>query len=118
MDNQSKWFPDGSLQELPDIEASRGDYNILGWALEPGDAVCFHMLTLHAAAGIRGTARRRAFSVRLLGDDVTHAPRRWATSPDFPNLEREIPAGASMNHPLFPILSAEPKSGHPLNSSS
>ncbi len=108
MDNQSKWFPDGSLQELPDIDASRGDYNILGWALEPGDAVCFHMLTLHAAAGIRGTARRRAFSVRLLGDDITHTPRRWATSPDFPDLEREIPAGAPMNHPLFPILSAAP----------
>jgi len=108
MDNQSKWFPDGSLQELPDIDASRGDYNILGWALEPGDAVCFHMLTLHAAAGIRGTDRRRAFSVRLLGDDVTHAPRHWATSPDFPDLEREIAAGAPMSHPLFPILSTAP----------
>lgn len=104
MDNQSKWFPNGSLQELPDIEAMRSDYDILGWALEPGDAVCFHMLTLHASSGIQGTSRRRAFSVRFLGDDITHAPRRWATSPDFPGLADDIPEGAPMDHPLFPLL--------------
>jgi hypothetical protein len=60
------------------------------------------MLTLHAAGG--ATTRRRAFSVRFLGDDVTHAPRRWKTSPDFPELEGELPAGAPMEHPLFPVL--------------
>jgi ectoine hydroxylase-related dioxygenase (phytanoyl-CoA dioxygenase family) len=104
MDNQAKWFPAGSLQELQDIEAQRDKLNILGWALEPGDAICFHMLTLHASPGVGGSNRRRAFSVRLLGDDITHAPRRWATSPDFPGLTNEISAGAPMDHALFPIL--------------
>jgi ectoine hydroxylase-related dioxygenase (phytanoyl-CoA dioxygenase family) len=110
MDNQAKWFPSGSLQELPDVDAQREKFKILGWALEPGDAVCFHMLTLHASPGVGGDKRRRAFSVRLLGDDITHAPRRWTTSPDFPGLENEIAAGVTMNHPLFPLLAGTPNS--------
>jgi hypothetical protein len=44
------------------------------------------------------------FSVRFLGDDIRHAPRPWKTSPDFPGLADELPAGAPMDHPLFPVL--------------
>jgi ectoine hydroxylase-related dioxygenase (phytanoyl-CoA dioxygenase family) len=104
MDHQAKWFPEGSLADLPDIEGTRAMQPILGWALEPGDVVCFHMLALHAAAGVDGDRRRRVFSLRLLGDDMRHAPRRWATSPDFPGLADELPAGAPLDHALFPVL--------------
>jgi ectoine hydroxylase-related dioxygenase (phytanoyl-CoA dioxygenase family) len=104
MDNQAKWFPEGTLAELPNIEANREDFAIMGWALEPGDAVFFHMLTLHHAYGVPGENRRRAFSLRFLGDDATHAPRSWVTSPHFEGLESELPAGAPMDHPLFPVL--------------
>lgn len=104
MDHQARWFPEGSLADLPDIEASRAQQPILGWALEPGDVVAFHMLALHAAAGVDGSQRRRVFSLRYLGDDATHAPRRWKTSPDFPGLAEQLPAGAAMDHPLFPLL--------------
>jgi ectoine hydroxylase-related dioxygenase (phytanoyl-CoA dioxygenase family) len=102
MDAEARWFPEGSLTELPDIDADPDAYPIVGWELEPGDAVYFHMLTLHAAGGV--TRRRRAFSVRLLGDDAVHAPRPWRTSPEFPGLADELPAGAPMEHPLFPVL--------------
>ncbi|QUD88770.1 phytanoyl-CoA dioxygenase family protein [Phenylobacterium montanum] len=102
MDDQARWFPEGSLADLPDIEADRSAWRILGWPLQPGDVVCFHMLTLHYSAG--ADARRRVFSVRFLGDDITHAPRAWTTSPDFPGLEAELPPGAPMDHPLFPIV--------------
>ena len=104
MDSQAKWFPEGSLADLPDIEANRSGFPIVGWELVPGDLVGFHMLTLHAARGIDGRHRRRVFSVRFLGDDITHAPRRWTTSPEFPGLADQLPAGAPMNHPLFPVL--------------
>ena len=104
LDSQAKWFPEGSLGELPDVEARRREFPILGWPLEPGDVVCFHMLTLHAARGVDGAARRRVFSVRFMGDDIVHAPRRWATSPAFPGLEQEIAAGAPMHSPRFPLL--------------
>jgi ectoine hydroxylase-related dioxygenase (phytanoyl-CoA dioxygenase family) len=104
MDNQAKWFPEGSLADLPDIEAARDRFPILGWALEPGDFVCFNMLTLHASAGVQGPGRRRVFSLRFLGDDMRHAPRAWKTSPDFPGLAEVLPPGAEMDHPLFPRL--------------
>lgn len=104
MEAQAKWFPEGSLADLPNIEAKRSDFPILGWSLEPGDVVCFHMLTLHASRGVDGLQRRRVFSVRFLGDDITHAPRPWKTSPEFPGLADKLPPGAPMNHPLFPVL--------------
>jgi hypothetical protein len=42
--------------------------------------------------------------VRFLGDDATHAPRAWKTSPEFPGIVDELPAGAPMEHPLFPVV--------------
>ena len=105
MDSQAKWFPEGSLQDLPDIEAARERFPIIGWAVEPGDVVAFHMLSLHASGGVDGDTRRRVFSVRMLGDDVTHAPRARVTSPPFPGLAERLPAGAPMrDEALFPLL--------------
>lgn len=104
MDNEARWFPEGSLADLPDIEGARDRFPIVGWAIEPGDFVCFHMLTLHAAGGVEGPNRRRVFSLRWLGDDIRHAPRRWKTSPEFPGLADQLPTGAPMEHPLFPKL--------------
>jgi ectoine hydroxylase-related dioxygenase (phytanoyl-CoA dioxygenase family) len=104
MEQQAKWFPDGALQEIPDIDGEPGKHRILGWEVEPGDVVCFHMLTLHAAAGVEAGRRRRVFSVRFTGDDVRHAPRAWTTSPPFPGLEQRLPAGAPMEDELFPAL--------------
>ncbi len=104
MQNEARWFPEGSLADLPDIEADRSAHRILGWALEPGDVVAFHMLALHGSAGVEPGRRRRVFSVRFLGDDMVHAPRRWKTSPDFPGLAEALPAGAPMDHALFPLM--------------
>jgi ectoine hydroxylase-related dioxygenase (phytanoyl-CoA dioxygenase family) len=105
LDGQAKWFPEGALEDLPDIDGDRsGRVRILGWALEPGDAVFFHMLTLHAAGAVPGPARRRVLSVRFLGEDMVHAPRPWTTSPPFPGLADELPPGAPLDHPRFPVL--------------
>jgi ectoine hydroxylase-related dioxygenase (phytanoyl-CoA dioxygenase family) len=103
-DREARWFPEGSLVDLPDVDTDRAAHAIRGWALQPGDAVPFHMLTLHGAAGTPQGARRRVFSVRFIGDDVRHAPRRWPTSPEFPGLAATLPAGAPLDHPLFPLL--------------
>lgn len=95
LDGQAKWFPEGSLAELPAIEPD--DPRILAWELEPGDAVCFHMLALHGTAGVAGPHRRRVLSLRFLGDDMVHAPRAWVTSPPYP-------ADVDLDGPLFPAL--------------
>ena len=101
-DDRALVFDEGSFEEVPDIEADRTAHPILGWPLEPGDAVAFNMLTLHAAAGSRN--RRRAFSVRLVGDDVRIAVRPNPTSPTFPELEGALGHGDPLVHPLFPQL--------------
>jgi Phytanoyl-CoA dioxygenase (PhyH) len=84
LDEQAKWFPEGSLAEPPDFSAEPQRWQIVGWDLEPN--------------------RRRVLSVRYLGDDMIHAPRRWTTSPPFDGLDTELRAGAPMDHPLFPLL--------------
>lgn len=112
LDEQAKWFPEGSLAEPPDFDADlaadRTAWNVLAWELEPGDAVFFNMLSVHGAGGVSGDRRRRVLSVRFLGDDMVHAPRTWTTSPPFPGLVDELVAGAEMDHPLFPILWTSP----------
>ena len=112
LDGQAKWFPEGALADLPDIDGDNerepGRWRVLSWELEPSDAVFFDMLTLHGAAGVDGPNRRRVLSVRFLGDDMVHAPRPWATSPAFRGLADELVAGAPMDHPLFPVLWERP----------
>ena len=104
-------FDEGALEEVPDVEADRDAFAIKGWALQPGDAVAFNMLTLHAAGG--SPARRRAFSVRFTGDDVTWAPRPHRTSPPFDDVGDELQAGAPLDHPLFPVVWAAPAGRRP-----
>jgi ectoine hydroxylase-related dioxygenase (phytanoyl-CoA dioxygenase family) len=106
--HQARWFAPGTLAERPDIDRLRQDpasgVRVIGWALQPGDVVAFHMLTLHASAGVDADVRRRVFSARYLGDDMRHAPRAWVTSPPFEGLAERLPAGAVMNDPLFPVV--------------
>lgn len=106
MTQQAKWFPEGSLADIPDMSDPAQQSRVIGWALKPGDLVAFHMLTLHAAAGSR--QRRRVFSARYLGDDTRHAPRAWRTSPEFDGLRDSLPAGAAMEHALFPLVLSRP----------
>ena len=103
---QAKWFPDGSLEELPDIDGDPGQYPVVGWEVQPGDAVFFHMLTVHSSNGLPlGSDRRRVISVRYLGDDMVHAVRPWRTSPPFTGLAERLPDGAPMHDAsLFPIV--------------
>ncbi|MCO5329402.1 MAG: phytanoyl-CoA dioxygenase family protein [Ilumatobacteraceae bacterium] len=108
-DGQAKWFAEGTLQELPDIDGDPEHHPVVGWALEPGDAVCFHMLTLHAAGGVSGPNHRRVLSIRFLGEDMRHAVRPWVTSPPFPGLADELSDGAALDHPLFPVLWRRPQ---------
>jgi ectoine hydroxylase-related dioxygenase (phytanoyl-CoA dioxygenase family) len=54
---------------VPDADA--GDFDIITFALEPGDITVHHARTLHAAGPNRSTGRRRrAISVRYCGDDA------------------------------------------------
>jgi ectoine hydroxylase-related dioxygenase (phytanoyl-CoA dioxygenase family) len=101
---EARWFPEGSLAELPDIDADPGAFGIRRFTLEPGDAIFFDFLTVHGAPGFPYRSRRRVLSLRYLATDAVHAPRPWRTSPPFDGLAAELPAGAAMDHPLFPVV--------------
>ena len=85
--NGSKLYSHSRFKELPDIDAHQEDYDIVSWALEPGDAVAFHFRTLHGARGNSSARARRVFSARWVGDDATFADRGGVTSPPFPGLK-------------------------------
>jgi ectoine hydroxylase-related dioxygenase (phytanoyl-CoA dioxygenase family) len=102
--NEARWFPAGSLAELPDIEADRAAFDIRRFDLQPGDAIFFDFLTMHGAPGFPFDSRRRVLSLRYLSAGARHALRPWRTSPPFAGLDAELPDGAAMDHPLFPVV--------------
>jgi ectoine hydroxylase-related dioxygenase (phytanoyl-CoA dioxygenase family) len=104
LSHEARWFPEGSLAELPDIEADRSAYDIRRYDLQPGDAIFFDFLAVHGAPGFPFDSRRRVLSLRYLSAEARHAPRRWATSPLFPGLDSELADGAVLDHPLFPVV--------------
>ena len=101
---EARWFPEGSLAELPDIDAEPDRYDIRRYELRPGDAIFFDFLTVHGAPGFPHRGRRRILSLRNLAAAARHAPRAWRTSPPFDDLHAELPAGADMDHSLFPVV--------------
>jgi ectoine hydroxylase-related dioxygenase (phytanoyl-CoA dioxygenase family) len=100
---EARWFTEGSLAELPDIEADRARFDIRRYEMEPGDAILFDFLIVHGAPGFPFSGRRRVLSLRYLSDDARHAPRRWRTSPPFEGLDG-LAAGAPMDDPRFPVV--------------
>lgn len=92
-----------TYERLPDIEAQRADLDIRGFDVEPGDAICFHFLTVHGAPGNRARGRyRRAVSARWIGDDARFAVRPGPTSPPF--REVTLKHGDPMDAPEFPLI--------------
>ncbi len=92
------------LDTLPDIDADRTAFDIRGWALSPGDAIAFDYRTVHGApVNNSPSTQRRAFSLRLVGDDArfVRLPGK-ATSPPFPDLA--LKTGDRLDVPEFPVL--------------
>jgi ectoine hydroxylase-related dioxygenase (phytanoyl-CoA dioxygenase family) len=99
--SDTAFYPDPEkYMPVPDPEAER--MPIREWHMEPGDAVAFHYRTLHGARGNTTPRRRRAFSLRLLGDDARYTQRPGPTSPPFPN--HGMLPGQRLRTDWFPIL--------------
>ena len=89
-------------EAVPDVEARRGELDVLGWAMQPGDAIAFDFRTLHGAPANFTASRRRVVSFRWVGDDARFARRKGRTSPPFPRLTFED--GAPFAGPDFPVV--------------
>lgn len=93
---------DGPGLPMPDIEACRESFDIIGWAVEPGDVVAFHIDTIHGARGGRNVAqKRRTIATRWTGDDIRFAEPALVT-PHVPVAPHEI--GAPMSGDLYPLV--------------
>jgi ectoine hydroxylase-related dioxygenase (phytanoyl-CoA dioxygenase family) len=93
---------DAGLEPVPDIDGRPQDYEILAWALEPGDAILFDFRTLHGTGDAPVAQRRRAVSTRWLGDDVTYCERPGETSPPYPDIG--LKPGDPLREDWFPVL--------------
>ncbi|MFD0911737.1 phytanoyl-CoA dioxygenase family protein [Ruegeria arenilitoris] len=99
--SEEGFFPDeGQYIAVPDPEAE--GMRIVEFDMEPGDAVAFNFRTLHGARGNQSDSRRRAFSLRLVGDDARYVERPGRTSPPFPG--HDMRAGQRLREDWFPIL--------------
>lgn len=90
------------FETMPDIDARRAELEILGWDMEPGDAIAFSFRTVHGAPANSSTRSRRVFSSRWVGDDAVFADRGGRTSPPFPGLR--LKPGEPLDAPEFPVV--------------
>ncbi len=91
-----EWTP------VPDPDADPGQTQVLEWPMDPGDAVLFDFRTAHGARGNASDMRRRALSLRWVGDDARYVERPGRTSPPFPG--HEMVAGQRLRPDWFPII--------------
>ena len=85
---------------IPDPDAE--GMSVVEWAMQPGDVVAFDFRTLHGARANTSDQRRRAFSVRLVGDDARYVERPGRTSPPFPDHQMQV--GQRLREDWFPML--------------
>ncbi len=93
---------DEAMDDIPDINADPGRYELLDWEMEPGDILMFHPLTLHGSYGNASrTQRRRALALRWTGDDVVYAPSAKRMPIHF---EHDSTAGGPLRGAAFPRI--------------
>ncbi|GAA6179895.1 MULTISPECIES: phytanoyl-CoA dioxygenase family protein [unclassified Shimia] len=103
--SEESFFPNADdYMPIPDPDAE--GMRVLEWEMQPGDAVAFNYHILHGARGNTATARRRAFSLRLLGDDARYVERPGRTSPPFPG--HDMQQGQKLREDWFPMLWPKP----------
>jgi len=101
--SEKDFYPDKeSYMPVPDPDSDPDTYRILEWDMEPGDAVAFNFKVLHGARGNDSNLRRRAFSLRLVGDDARYITRPGPTSPPFPG--HDMTDGQRLREDWFPTI--------------
>jgi ectoine hydroxylase-related dioxygenase (phytanoyl-CoA dioxygenase family) len=98
----------GTLPRLPDIEGARDRFDIVSWAVNPGDVLIFHPAMLHGGAPTHSGRRRRTLSLRFFGDDAVFAPRPGnlgrtgdGAETQFGEIKLKLAPGQSFRHPSF-----------------
>jgi len=98
----TRYARNAEFEPMPDIEADRTAYDIVGWDMAPGDVLAFHSLTVHGSGGNRrDDVRRRGYTVRYTGDDAVYwAHLATATGLSDPALSN----GDPLDGAVFPVV--------------
>ncbi|MEM6408281.1 MAG: phytanoyl-CoA dioxygenase family protein [Pseudomonadota bacterium] len=98
---ETSFYPnEDDYMPVPDPDAEGMD--IREFEMDPGDAVAFNFNILHGARGNETSSRRRAFSLRLLGDNARYTERPGPTSPPFTG--HGMSEGDRLREDWFPVI--------------
>ena len=100
-DDTAPLHPEASAPRLPDIEADRAAWDIVSYAVEPGDVVLFHPAILHGGAPTHPGTRRRTLSLRFFGDRSYYDRREGPAGPRVSGLHQRLKPGDLFRDPSF-----------------
>jgi ectoine hydroxylase-related dioxygenase (phytanoyl-CoA dioxygenase family) len=92
-DETAPLFKNGDLPRLPPIQSNRDDYEIVSFAITPGDVVVFHPGMLHGGAPVTESRQRRTLSLRFFGADAVYSSRPAKVGPPIPELHDALTDG-------------------------
>lgn len=99
------------MPPIPDIEADRSQWDIVTWAVEPGDIVAFHPGVLHGGGPTKPNGIRRTLTMLFFGRDTRYSTRPVPSQSDFSieadQITRERFANAQPGDPAW--LSTAPR---------
>jgi ectoine hydroxylase-related dioxygenase (phytanoyl-CoA dioxygenase family) len=105
-------YGDGTLPRLPhidrDLAADPNAWDVLSWAVTPGDVVFLHPRSLHGGAAVdAGCPTRHTLVLRFFGDDATFRalpmsnPRYARNGPLFSEEMARLNEGEPFRSPVF-----------------
>ena len=100
--DNSDFYQDGDWKDLPDPDDSGSGLRVVEWEMQPGDAVLFEFRTVHGARGNLSSNRRRALSLRFVGENARFVDRGARTSPPFPG--HDMRDGQKLRTDWFPVF--------------
>ena len=99
--NNKPWYKnENDFMDMPKLETFENE--IMNPDLNLGDAVLFNFKIVHGTSGNNSKNRRRAFSMRFIGDDVRYVNRGGETSPPFAGIN--LKDGDTLRTDWFPVI--------------
>jgi ectoine hydroxylase-related dioxygenase (phytanoyl-CoA dioxygenase family) len=92
-DETAPLFKTADLPRLPAIQADRDAFDIVSFAVTPGDLVVFHPGMLHGGAPVTESRQRRTLSLRFFGRDAVYSRRPAQVGPPIPELHAALDHG-------------------------
>ncbi|MEO1198401.1 MAG: phytanoyl-CoA dioxygenase family protein [Pseudomonadota bacterium] len=97
---------------MPDIEATRQDYDVLSWDMDEGDCIIFHGMMLHSSSGNPSRADARRFVSRWAETSAVVGPHGDVLKGAVSRTGYDIPLtlGEPFTGQMFPVLPDQPAS--------